>query len=431
MNQQNNQSAILPRRSMRLAAVIPASHWISIGYSEHTAQAMEKLQNDMKKYTDSCSDHTGILLKASGVSLPHHDMMLPHWKKLFKALHGRTSVEEIIFCNICLPPPVLDIIFPALQTINFNGLILGKVALGRDGHQRLSSFLKDNRGLKSLVLGNDVIDVSIANSLSNAVKDHPTLNVFGLVHYGLNNIPILKKLLECKRKRIRKLGLAMNNIGSEAVAVLADFICSDCPLEILDLSRNRISDIDTLLLASALDKNTNLRQLDLRHNDITEEGIKNLCTALYDPTSMDSIIESNHRCIAYIHDIDDQSVIAQRPRLEREIFMINSRDISIQQKIRKKVVLALCRVDGGLFDLSHLNDLPLSLMPRVLEQIQEHTIIRRIKVKHALVQLEKDALSRLFHTLRGWELPLLFENLRVPSANNATGKRKRRKTRHH
>ena len=43
-----------------------------------------------------------------------------------------------------------------------------------------------------------------------------------------------------------------------------------------------------------------------------------------------------------------------------------------------------------------------------------------------LVQLEKDALSRLFHTLRGWELPVLFENLKGPSADS---KRKRRKTR--
>ena len=37
------------------------------------------------------------------------------------------------------------------------------------------------------------------------------------------------------------------------------------------------------------------------------------------------------------------------------------------------------------------------------------------------MQLERDALSRLFHTLRGWELPLLFENLRVSSATDTTG----------
>ena len=91
------------------------------------------------------------------------------------------------------------------------------------------------------------------------------------------------------------------------------------------------------------------------------------------------------------------------------------------------MVLALCGVDGGVFDLSHFNDLPLSLMPRVLELIQEHSQSRKKAVKSTPVQLEKDALSRLFHTLRGWELPSLFENLGSPSAKRAT--RKRRKTR--
>lgn len=87
-------------------------------------------------------------------------------------------------------------------------------------------------------------------------------------------------------------------------------------------------------------------------------------------------------------------------------------------------MLALCGVDGSLFDLSHFNDVPLQLMPRVLELIQKHTTRRS---SNTPVQLEKDALSRLFHTLRGWELPVLFENLNNLSTN--AGKRKRRKTR--
>ena len=112
-----------------------------------------------------------------------------------------------------------------------------------------------------------------------------------------------------------------------------------------------------------------------------------------------------------------------------ELFKINLDDISIQQKIRKKVVLALCRQDGELFDLSHFNDVPLNLMPRVLELIQEHTDARTQAVRRMPIQLEKDALSRLFHTLRGWELPLLFENLGSPSSERGEKKRKRRKTR--
>ena len=121
--------------------------------------------------------------------------------------------------------------------------------------------------------------------------------------------------------------------------------------------------------------------------------------------------------------------------MEQELLAINTNNfISIKQKIRRKVVLALCGVDGGLFDLSHLNDLPLKLMPRVLELIQEFTASRGkelIRIHTATrtdligKQTEKDALSRLFHILRGWELPLLFENLK-PKRGPAAGKRKRK-----
>ena len=80
----------------------------------------------------------------------------------------------------------------------------------------------------------------------------------------------------------------------------------------------------------------------------------------------------------------------------------------------------------GVFDLSHFNDLPLQLMPRVLELIQDYTFVRNRAVRRVPVQLEKDALTRLFHTLRGWELPLLFGNLHGSCATGSTGKRRRK-----
>lgn len=203
---------------------------------------------------------------------------------------------------------------------------------------------------------------------------------------------------------------------------MADFIGSNNPTKVLILNHNNISNNDTSLLASALRRNTHLQELDIRNMDITEDGEMTLLTALFDPTSIDSIIESNHTCKVYTYDDSNVTVRAQRPPLEREVTKINAHnEMSIQQKIRVKVVLALCRQDGELFDLSHFNDLPLGVMPRVLELIQEHTAMRRIACNEN--QLKIDALSRLFHTLRGWELPLLFENLNRPSTNNSTMKR--------
>jgi len=399
---------------------------------------MEKLQQDMKNYCDG--DDAKIELRPRGTGsddmLPHHDMMLPHWQRFAKAVRGRTKVEEVKIYSVSLPRPVLDIILPTLQTLNLVGLTLFYTGLGNEGFQSLSSFVKGSTSLKDLAFGVDIIDdMSVADSISNAVHNHPSLEQIVFFNCGLNNTEILGKILDgcgkLKSLTLNFLSISCENLGPVGVNVIMDFIISNHPtLEVLKLQHNNISDSDLLLLASSLKKNTNLRQMNLRHNDITEEGEKTLLKAVFDPTSMDSIIESNHICIPYTYDISNASVLSQRPAVERELMYTNANeDFSVGQKIRKKVVLALCGVDGSLFDLSLFNDLSLPLMPRVLELIQEHSVTRR--VASALVdtgQLEKDALSRLFRTLRGWELPLLFENL--SPKKETIGKRKRRKTRH-
>jgi len=368
---------------------------------------MEKIQLGIKKYCDG-DDNEIILIGNSAEILPHHDMMLPHWKKLAIGFNGRT-LKKISLCGITLPTPVLDIIFPALQSIGLS-ILLHDVQLGNEGLLRLTSFIKDNTTIKTLSIGGErIYDLSIANSLSGAVKDHPSLNVLFFFKCGLNNAEILRRLLEGCTK-LNHLGIDGEKLGCEAVRILGEFICNNYPLKHLNLTSSKISDNDTLLLASALQMNTNLSSLNLKKNDIAEEGEKALLKAMYDPTSMDTIIESNHSCVAFTYEMGSESSIAQRPPLETEVFLINVRDThSIMQKIRMKVVAALCGVDGDLFDLSHFNDLPLELMPRVLELIQEHTKLRKKVVRSR--ELERDALSRLFHTLRGWELPLLFENL--------------------
>lgn len=145
MNNNNQQLAALPRRSIRLATLIPASYWISIGYSELDAQLMEELQNDIKKYCDGSEDDEIELMgkcTVSNMPLLHHDMLLPHWKKFAKCLNGYvTSVDDLHICGIGLPKPVLDIIFPAFQLMNLNVLQLYGVG-GGDGLLRLTSFLK-------------------------------------------------------------------------------------------------------------------------------------------------------------------------------------------------------------------------------------------------------------------------------------------------
>jgi len=452
MNQQvNNNQSVLPRRSRRLATNLPASHWIGLGYSEDDAQSMEELQNDMKKYCDNSGDADIILRgRGEGTPLPYHDMILPHWKKLAKALKGRTNVEFLI-TGISLPISVLDVMFPAVQMMNLQTLQLLGVDMGNTGLLRLAAFLGDS-SLSGIALGWDAIDESVAKPLADALKNHPTLERIGFARCELHNVAVLKMILEgCKTMKL--LAICMEDLKSDSIDVLADFISSNHLLRSINLCDNNIKDSDAAQLATALKNNTNMHGLHLYDNDITEDGESCLRKVLFDPTSIDTIVQSNHRCRVYTYNNDDRdnSIIAHRPPLEKEILRINKEEYTIGQKIRKKIVLALCGPNRELFDLAFLNGLPLQLMPRMLELIQEYgrtkteafrfmlpdgredevleAIDRYIGPWPSSKELEKDALSRLYHTLRGWELPSLFVNLNNAPANVSTGKRKRRKTR--
>ena len=108
---------------------------------------------------------------------------------------------------------------------------------------------------------------------------------------------------------------------------------------------------------------------------------------------------------------------------ELELVRINTGRDGIGKKVRKKVVLALCGNTWDLFDLQYFNGIPPKLMPRWLKLIQEHTQCRTENFSEG--ELEREALSRLFRTLRGWKMPWLFENLCCPMKVTRRGKRKR------
>lgn len=207
--------------------IIPASQWISIGYTEDHAQKMEKLQNDMKKY---CEEDDTTIVELKGVEngeqiYPDISWLLPHWMELFNALHGRTSVEKIKISRIKLPVLVLDTLFPTLQSLNLKQLGLYATEIGSEGLLLLSTYLKENSSLKCVVIGGDAIDdLSVATSLSDAVKNHPTLEQVSFINCALTSTDILGKLLEgCVTIKSVKIE-GCRGIESEAVALISDFI---------------------------------------------------------------------------------------------------------------------------------------------------------------------------------------------------------------
>ena len=385
----SNENEILPRRSRRLSTIIPASHWMSIGYLPREAEEMENLMIDMDRYREEFEDGIDFNVKLESgypdMVVPYHETMLPLWKRFSKALMINNEDEDF-------------------DTLDINSISM---------------------------------DIHAARLLSDAIMyNHPRLKKVKLQQCGLSNTSLLQTFLAgCSR--IETIALEDNEIGSEGALVIAEFISDNHPVkqQVIRLANNNISDGDMVAFASALKLNTHLFLVDLIDNDITDQGWNVIQNAVFDTRRMNALVDCNHTCVILRYYGDEDDDLSDIPILEREVIVINGdidvytgeilpTQIPVNKKIRKKVVLALCKQNQELFDLSYLNDLPLQLMPRVLELIQEHSLARLEEYKDEDKQLETDALSRLFHILRAWQLPLLFDNLHGVPTHRSKRRRK-------
>jgi len=186
-------------------------------------------------------------------------------------------------------------------------------------------------------------------------------------------------------------------IGAPGAKLIAKYLASNPALIELNLSMHAITSHGAKKIALALKKNTNLQHLSLERNRLTEacvpaftDALRNNSTllslnlggneirvttgravliknALCDTTSLDAIANSNHTCVLTTSDRGKK----YRNDVTKEIEMknINSLD-SEGMKIRYKVVLALFSMNTDLFHPRSFDDVPLELMPRLLELVQ-------------------------------------------------------------
>ena len=218
---------------------IPKTYWLSKGFDDDYADAMTTFLGEMERWTHQLRRGRGdkfpeTRIGPEGTILPegtiaigcsdeyesavgilrHDDILLPHWKEFVDALalylkHHRDHEIRyyLMITSFELRPQVINILAPILS-------IIDQFALG-------------------------------ANSLSN----RDVQAVFDTSH-GIKNIII-----------------SQNNIGSEGIALIANFLASNPPLEYLLLDRTSLNDEDTIMLANALRTNSRLEQLVLNKDE--------------------------------------------------------------------------------------------------------------------------------------------------------------------
>jgi len=162
-------------------------------------------------------------------------------------------------------------------------------------------------------------------------------------------------------------------------------------------------------VVDALKNNRTLLSLDLGDCNIKiVTGRKVLIhSALCDTTSLAAIVDSNHVCQLTVSS--GKSTYMNYRTQEDEMKNINALALEDEgMKIRYKVVLALFTINTDLFDPRGFDDVPLELMPRLLEIAQQDLGHDGFGLEIRKWCGRNPALSRIYEVMMGWNTPLLF-----------------------
>lgn len=206
--------------------------------------------------------------------------------------------------------------------------------------------------------------------------------------------------------------LVLRHVGmnSHGAKCLAHALKENTALQHLDLSDNRITQAAIPSFTEMLVTNSSLLTLDLTQNNIKLVARQSLIkSALFDTTTLQAIAESNHSCSVRLCAPKDSRVD------DHIIKRINAIDKKQGQKIRYKVVLALFGSNKELFNCRNFDDVPLELMPRLLELVQQEIGYHGFGKGDVVYEMKRRSrgvvdptLQRVYEVVQGWNAPLLF-----------------------
>eukprot|EP00984_Skeletonema_dohrnii_P031584 scaffold24220_cov75-Skeletonema_dohrnii-CCMP3373.AAC.2 len=243
-------------------------------------------------------------------------------------------------------------------------------------------------------------------------------------------IPTLKK-----NTSLQHLDLSSNWLNDQCAPAVIDMLLNNSTLLSLNLSKNKS------LKASYLEKGSRYRweydeneESGSRWKYVAKDGgrAKIVKGALFDLTSLESIAACNHTCAvkmsgcnlgntheetirkvsSFTHVCHPSIYLTLLNNIDRNTskshYQINALEVCEAKKIRHKVVLALNKVKRDLYESSNFKDLPLEVMPYLLEMLQQRLsptdFPRSLKTRG-----DATTLNRLYVSIKTWQtLPLLF-----------------------
>ena len=277
---------------------------------------------------------------------------------------------------------------------------LRQLNMGRN-KMAVPAFLKDGN------INLTCIDLSQANGSYNGVSRYGYASRGSM---GIAGAKVIAKYLK-GNPAVTDLNLSWNRLPSKAAGALASALKKNTVLQHLNLSGNNFNDKSVPSFVACLKKNSTLLTLDLCYNSIrVETGRKELLRGAFCDTSdgLQSIATSNHTCALTMVEGTFKNDVTK----EIETRNINLLD-SEGMKIRYKVVMALFTFNPDLFHPRTFDEVPLELMPRLLELVQCEVGYGGFGVGVSKVTRKRRAdgfnptLRRLYQVVTEWNTPEL------------------------
>ena len=410
------------------------SHNELFGSNDESNSAAKQLSKAMK-------NHSEMFVNLSNTGLGGNNEGL----KLI--LDGSKVIKSLILDGNVFDNEGLTLVTKFLR--NKNAVVelgMDSISIGEgDNSKAKSKLLKEclenkNTAVEQLSLGSNMLGSAKGRVLSTVLSGIKASTSLAFVDLSGNNIrtmPSVKLVAKYLASNPALIGLDLSNNGipAKSASVLISTLKKNTNLKQLYLMNNNVTDQSIPAFTDALQNNNTLRTLDLMGNNFSSRrldttknnfvGRKEILKALCDTTSLDSIANnSNHTCNLILAGSNYAG------SNEEEFRKINTLE-NEGEKIRYKVVLALCVLNKDLYDARSFDDVPLELMPKLLEIVQQEIgchgygegIVKSVKKRNTI-----NRLSNLYELISQWPaFPSLFDRGPGKGSLTKTGKLKRKR----
>jgi hypothetical protein len=307
---------------------------------------------------------------------------------------------------------------------SLSAICISAAPLDKESSSLITKNLGKNKSIERLSLTSN--DIKLSSILCGTKKVAESLSWLTHLEITSNSLPTqsakaMAKFFEKAESRLISLNLSKNRISTNAASILLPAIKEHTSIQHLDLSDNRLNDDVVSTIVDLLERNSNLLSLDLAGNkslkgDVRERhvwdwrersykvipGYENgrsriVKGALFDTTSLETVANSNHICNVKSAPSDFH---------EDRALKINALDITEGKKIRYKAVLAINEVQPDLYDPRNFASIPLELMPKLLELVQQELDFQRDSTIRLVPK--KSSLNCIYEVVTTWNTPLLF-----------------------